>query len=188
MKGPLWPVATLGAGLLALAGCTSPSEPDPFGEPPPGTHQSSLFAVVGTGTGGTSVTSIANAGGGFAGTMRFRVRAKPNTTYLVQRAADLGRTGVDDGVCQRAEGLPPWSPADPPFPGSAFVTFPRPLNLTGPLVVVTTDSRGEGSLDYSFDTPQILRGTRFDLKMRLVDDEDAPTSDLRSGCMAIVVN
>ena len=185
VKGPLWPVATLGAGLLALAGCTSPSEPDPFGEPPPGTHQSSLFAVVGTGTGGTSVTSVASAPGGFTGTMRFRVRAKPNTTYFVQRAADLGQPA--DRVCQRADGLPPWSPSDPPF-GPTFVTFPRPLDLVGPLVSFATDGRGEGSLDYNFDTPQIPRGTRFDLRMRLVDDENAPTTDLRSGCMTIVVN
>lgn len=187
MRGPLSRKATLGAGLLVLAGCTSPSAPDPFGEPPPGTHQSALFAVVGAGAGGTSVTSVANAGGGFAGTMRFRVRAKPNTTYFVQRAADLGRSAGDDGVCQRADGLPPFSPSDPSF-GPAFVTFPRPLDLAGPLVVLTTDSGGEGSLDYNFDTPQIRRGTRFDVKMRLVDHETAPTSDLRSGCMTIVVN
>ncbi len=51
-----------------------------------------------------------------------------------------------------------------------------------------TNASGEGSLDYNFDTPQIVRGTRFDLRMRLVDDESAPTSDLRSGCMTIVVN
>ena len=168
--------ASLGAGLLALAGCTSPTEPDAYGVPP-GTYQSELVAVVGTGSGGTSVTSVANASGGFAGTMRFRVRAKPNTTYLVQRAADLMRAGTDDGVCQRADGLPPWSPADLPF-GPAFVTFPTPS--AGPLVTFTTNGQGEGSLDYNFDTPQITRGTRFDVKMRLVDDENAPTSDLRS--------
>ena len=185
MKGLPLRRASLGAGLLALAGCTSPSAPDPFGEPPPGTYQSALVAVVGSGEGGTSVTSVANASGGFAGTMRFRVRAKPNTTYLVQRAADLGRAGTDDGVCQRADGLSPWSPSDPPF-GPAFVTFPTPS--AGPLVTFTTNSQGEGSLDYNFDTPQIPRGTLFDVKMRLVDDENAPTSDLRSACMTIVVN
>jgi len=186
MSGPLvWQTAALGAGLFVLVACTSPTAPDPFGEPPPGTHQSSLFAVVGTGTGGTSVTSIPNAGGGFAGTMRFRVRAKPNTTYFVQRAADLGQPA--DRVCQRADGLPPWSPADPPF-GPTFVTFPRPLDPVGPLLTLTTDSQGEGSRDYEFDTPQIRSGTQFDLRMRLVDDENAPTSDLRSGCMTIVVN
>lgn len=177
--------ATALSAAMVLVACTSPTEPDPFGEPPPGTHQSSLLPVVGTGVGGTSVTSVANSAGIFTGTMRFRVRAKANTTYLVQRAADLGRPGVDDGVCQRAGGLPPWSASDEAF-GSAFVTFPRPS--AGALVVLTTDSRGEGALDYSFETPQIPSGTRFDVRMRLVDDEAAPTSDLRSGCMTVVAN
>jgi hypothetical protein len=53
---------------------------------------------------------------------------------------------------------------------------------------ITTDGRGEGSLDYNYESPQILRGYRFDVRMRLVDDENTPTSDLRSGCMTIVVN
>jgi hypothetical protein len=138
---------------------------------------------VGSGSGGTSVTSVANAAGIFAGTMRFRVRAKPNTTYLVQRAADLGGPGGDDGVCQKADGLPPWSD---PAVGPAFVTFPRPFE--GELLLLTTDSRGEGARDYEFETPQIKSGTRFDVRMRIVDDETSPTSDLRSGCMTIVVN
>ena len=55
-------------------------------------------------------------------------------------------------------------------------------------MVLTTDSRGEAALDYPFETPQIPRGSRFDVKMRLVDNESSPTSDLRSGCMTIVVN
>jgi hypothetical protein len=174
----------MGVGVVVLASCTSPTAPDRFGTPP-GTYQSLLVAVVGTGSGGTSVTSVASASGGFAGTMRFRVRAKPNTTYYAQRAADLGQPA--DGVCQKADGLPPWSPADPPF-GRAFVTYPRPLDPVGPLVVVTTNVAGEGLLDYEFDTPQIRRGTSFDLEMRLVDDENAPASDLRSRCMTIEVN
>lgn len=178
-------IAVSAAVLAALVACTSPAAPDPFGDPPPGTYQSTLTAVVGSGEGGTSVTSVAHPGGFFAGTMRFRIRARANTTYLVQRAADLGRAAADDGVCQRAEGRAPWSPSDPPF-GSPFVTFPLPFE--GALVTLTTDGRGEGSLDYAFETPQIPRGTRFDVKMRLVDDERSPTSDLRSGCMTIVVN
>jgi hypothetical protein len=185
MKSVFCRRASLGAGLFVLVGCTSPSEPDPFGEVPPGTHQSTLTAVIGTGQGGTSVTSVPNAAGYFNGTMRFRVRAKPNTRYLVQRAADVTRAANDDGVCQRAEGASPWSPADAPF-GPAFVQFPRPFE--GPLVFITTDGRGEGSLDYNYDSPQILRGYRFDVRMRLVDDENAPTSDLRSNCMTIDVN
>jgi hypothetical protein len=175
----------LGAGLLGLGACTSPAAPDPFGQPPEGTYQSALVPVVGEGTGGMSVTSVAHAAGIFAGTMRFRVRARPNATYFVQRAADVGRTGAGDGECQRAEGRSPWSAADPPF-GSAFVTFPLPE--AGDLLSFTTNGRGEGTYDYNFETPQIARGTRFDVRMRLVDDPAAPTTDLRSRCMTIDVN
>ena len=140
--------APFAVGLAFASACTSPTEPDPFGEPPPGTYQSALVAVVGTGEGGTSVTPVANAAGVFAGTMRFRVRGKPNTTYKVQRAADVGKTSNDDGVCQRAEGAAPWSPAD----GPAFVQFPIPF--AGPLLVITTDGRGEGTLDYAYESPR----------------------------------
>lgn len=174
-----WLQAGLGAGLLLSSACTSPTEPDPFGDPPPGTYQSSLTPVAGTGVGGTSVTPVANAGAYFAGTMRFRVRGKPNTTYKVMRAADVGRAGNDDGVCQRAEGAAPWTD------GPAYVQFPFPS--AGPPVVIQTDSRGEGSLDYNYESPGIPRGARFDVRMRLVDDESAPTSDLRSRCMTIEV-
>lgn len=173
------------AGLFVLEACTSPTAPDPFADPPEGTYQSAFVPVVGAGTGGVSVTSVPHSASIFAGTMRFRVRAKPDTTYFVQRAADLGRPGAGDGVCQRADGLPPWSAGDAPF-GPAFVTFPRPAE--GEILVFTTNSRGEGAYDYHFETPQIPRGTRFDVKMRLVDDEHSPTSDLRSGCMTIEVN
>ena len=183
MKHLLWRNAALGAGLLTIAGCTSPTEPE-VPAVPPGQYQSALFAVVGTGVGGTSVSPVAHSAGIFAGTMRFRVRAKPNTTYLVQRAADVGRAANDDGVCQRAEGASPWSPADAPF-GPAFVQFPRPFE--GPLLFITTDSKGEGTLDYNYESPQIPRGYRFDVRMRLVDYENAPTSDLRSGCRTIEV-
>jgi hypothetical protein len=173
--------AALGIGLALLSACTSPTEPDPFGEPPPGTYQSALSSVVGAGEGGTSVTPVAHAQGFFAGTMRFRVRGKPNTTYKVMRAADVGKASNDDGVCQRGEGASPWSAAD----GPAYVQFPIPF--AGPLLVIQTDSRGEGSLDYNYESPQIPRGYKFDVRMRLVDDENAPTTDLRSRCMTIEV-
>jgi hypothetical protein len=176
-----WLQAWLGAGLLLSSACTSPTGPDAFADPPPGTYQSSLTPVAGTGEGGTSVTPVANAGGFFAGTMRFRVRGKPNTTYKVMRAADVGKAGNDDGVCQRGDGAAPWSPAD----GPAYVQFPFPF--AGAPLVMTTDNRGEGSLDYNYESPQIPRGYRFDVRMRLVDDENAPTTDLRSRCMTIEV-
>ena len=60
-----------------------------------------------------------------------------------------------------------------------LVQFPFP-NAGTPLVL-TTDSRGEGSLDYNYESPSIARGYKFDVRMRLVDDENAPTSEVPSG-------
>jgi hypothetical protein len=170
--------------VVAAVACTSPTAPDPFADPPEGTLQSTLTPVVGTGEGGTSITSVANPDAYFVATIRMRVRAKPNTTYLVQRAAEIGRENGADGVCQRAEGLAPWSPSDPPF-GSTWVTFPLPVATD--LKKVTTNGKGEGSLDFEYRSPTIPSGTVFDVQMRLVDDEAAPTSELRSRCMQVVV-
>jgi hypothetical protein len=172
------------AVTLAAAACTSPTAPDPFSDPPEGTYQSTLTPVVGTGTGGTSVTPIANPDNVFVATIRLRVRAKPSTTYLVQRAAEVGRENGADHVCQRAEGLSPWSASDPPF-GPAFLTFPLPVSPD--LKKITTDAKGEGSIEFEFRSPTIPSGTVFDVRMRLVDDESAPGSDLRSACMTVVV-
>ena len=171
------------AALLASA-CTSPTAPDPFAEPPEGTHQSSLSAVIGSGTGGTSVTPQPNPDNIFVAMLRFRLRARPNTTYFVQRAPEVGRANSADGICQRAQGVSPWSASDPPF-GSSFVPFPRPSD--GPLTTVTTDASGEGSLDFEFRASSLHTGDRFDVQMRLVDSESAPTSELRSACMTVVV-
>ena len=118
--------------------------------------------------------------------MRFRVRAKPNTTYLVQRAADLGRAGSTTASASEPTACRPGRRR--PSVRAGIRHLPASRGPCGPLVSFATNASGEGSLDYNFDTPQITRGTRFDLRMRLVDDENAPTSDLRSGCMTIVVN
>lgn len=173
---------------LVLAACHHASDPTPlcFSEPPSGTHQSALHQVVGTatcGTGGTSVTSLAVPEAYFVATIRFAVnRAKPTTTYYVQRAAEFGRSPSSDadGVCQRANGLPPWSDAPP------FVSFPIPWR-PGPLITLTTDGEGKGSVEFEHQAAGILRGAQFDVMMRLVDDLEAPTSELRSGCMKVEV-
>jgi hypothetical protein len=100
----------------------------------------------------------------------------------VQRAPEIGRALAADRVCQRAEGLPPWAPGD----GTpAFITFPAPN--PGPKVTLTTDPAGDGSLEFEFRSASIPAGTEFDVQMRLVDSESAPTSDLRSGCMTVLV-
>jgi hypothetical protein len=175
-----------------MASCHFATDPTPlcYSAPPEGTHQSALYLVRGSavcGTGGTSVTSIAVPEATFVATIRFVVnRAKPNTTYFIQRAAEAFRSSTTDadGVCQRADGLPPWSASDPPAP--AFVTFPIPWK-PGPKIALTTDAEGSGSIEFEHQAASIPRGSSFDVQMRLVDSEDAPTSELRSGCMTVLV-
>lgn len=188
------PFALAFAGPLALAGCNHQCEVDPFGAPPTGTLQSAWTPVTdaaaasadncSAGNGGISVTSTADPAGYFVATIRVSLRAKANKTYLLQRAAEVGRENGADGLCQRADGLAPWSPGDPPF-GGTWVTFPLPVATE--LKKVATDAKGEGALEFEYRSPTIPSGTRFDVRMRLVDDESAPTSELRSGCMTVVV-
>lgn len=172
-------LAPMALWLIACNG--SPTAPDAV-EPPPETHQSLFLAVVGTGTGGVSVTPRPTPEGTFAADIKVRIRAaRPNTTYLIQRAPEVGRALASDGVCQRALGLAPWSASDPPAP--AFVTFPLPNS--GPLVSLTTSAGGDGSLDFEFRAASIRAGTAFDVMFRLVDEATAPTTELRSGCFTV---
>jgi hypothetical protein len=132
------------------------------------------------------------SGGTLAATIRFRVKgAKPNAVYFIQRAAEFppGATTAD-GICQRANGAAPWTPADG-FTGPVWVTFPRPYTDQGALKTLTTDAAGDASYDFPFLSPQIPSGTVFDVAMRLVDadvgDQTGVTTELRSGCMRIQV-
>ena len=172
------------AFTVAVAGCSSsPTSPSPETvEVPAGTHQSQLIAVVGTGTGGVSVTPMSVQSQTFAAVIKVRVqRARANTTYIVQRAPEIGRALGSDGACQRAFGQAPWSAADPP--AAAFVTFP---NGAVPYTVLT-DGSGNVSLDFEFLAATIPAGTLFDVMFRLVDNETAATLDLRSGCFTVTV-
>ncbi|MEO7837082.1 MAG: hypothetical protein ABIS21_05520 [Acidimicrobiales bacterium] len=181
-----WVVAAVAGAGASLGACGGPTDPCFFIEPPSGTHQARVDAVVGQGIGGVSATSIPEADGTFHVLIRFRVKCGASgTTYTAQRASEgsSGKPLSSDGVCQRAQGQSPWTAAD----GPAFVAFPRQDGGTGP-VTMTTSSTGEGSLDFDFRTPALHRGDRFDVEMRLVDNEASPTSDLRSGCMTIAVN
>lgn len=187
-------LALAGPFALALVACNHQCEVDPFGAPPTGTHQSGWTPVsdaaalstdkCSAGNGGVSVTSSANPDNYFVATIRVSLRAKPGTTYFLQRAAEVGRENGSDGQCQRADGLSPWSPSDPPF-GSTWVTFPLPVATD--LKKVTTNANGEGSLEFEYRSPTIPSGSSFDVRMRLVDDERAPSSELRSSCMTVVV-
>jgi hypothetical protein len=104
----------------------------------------------------------------------------PNTVLYVQRAPEIGRPDSADGVCQRAEGQPPWGPPTPDF-----ITFPLPA--PGPLVTLTTSGGGAGAVHIDFAAPTITDGTMFDVMFRLVDDVEAPTIDLRSACFTVTV-
>jgi hypothetical protein len=51
--------------------------------------------------------------------------------------------------------------------------------------MVTTAANGDGALDFEFRTLMILAGTTNDVVYRLVDNDAAPTTELRSDCMMI---
>jgi hypothetical protein len=137
-----------------------------------------------TGFAGMSITPKSVPEGTMAADISVRlVGLRRNATYLFQRAQDGvgGRPLGSDGICQRALGLPPWSPADPPAPN--FQTMPLPAQ--GPLVTITTSASGDGAVDFEFRSLMILAGTTNDVMFRLVDNEDAPTTELRSNCMSV---
>ena len=178
---------TLSLSILALStlvgACSSaPSSPTAASLVPSGTHQSALTAVSGTGVGGVSVSPVAIAAGTFDAMISVRVdQARPNTTYIVQRAPEIGRALGSDGICQRALGVSPWSAVDPAAP--AFVTF----SLSGSPATLTTSAGGAASLDFEFLAPTVSAGTSFDVMFRLVDNETTPTLELRSGCFTVLV-
>jgi hypothetical protein len=174
----------LAAAVLAILGCHSATDPTPpcYVAPIEGNPFSTLSRVSGPGTCGTgavSVTSLPNADHTFSAVLRFRVLgAKPSTKYYAQRAADFGRALSDDGICQRADGLAPWGDAPD------FITFPIPF--AGDKFTLTTDASGDASQDFNYNSI-IPAGTHFDVEMRVVDNETTPTSELRSGCMRVIV-
>ena len=167
--------------LIACSSATSPTKL----EAPPGAYRSVFAALKGeTGFAGISVTPKAIPEGTFTADISIRLMGlKANTTYLVQRAQEGvgGRPLGGDGICQRSLSLFPWSSSD-----AAALSFQTvPLPNTGPLISVTTAANGDGSLDFEFRTLMILAGTTNDVMYRLVDDDVAPTTELRSACMMI---
>lgn len=180
-----WPANLLCvAAFLASASCSesSPTESAPFD--PPGTHQSALTNLGGTGTGGVSVTTRAVPQAYFTADIKVRMHgARPNTAYTVQRAPEVGRAAGSDGVCQRALAIAPWSQNDPPAP--SFLTFLQPDGVTP--FTLTTTSAGDGSLDFTFVVPTVPAGTHFDVMFRVLDDVVAPTSVFLSGCFTVIV-
>jgi hypothetical protein len=176
--------APLIVGTVLAGACSSTTSPTPL-EPPPGTYRSTFTTLKGeTGFGGISVTPKAIPEGTFTADISIRLtRLRASTTYLVQRAQEGvgGRPLGGDGICQRSLSLFPWSPSD----AAALPFQTMPLPNTGPLITVTTAANGDASLDFEFRTLMILAGTTNDVMYRVVDNEAAPTTELRSACMTI---
>lgn len=182
------PTTSFVVGTLLVGACSSaPSAPASPAkpEPPPGAYRSTLIAVRGeTGFAGISVTPKPIPEGTYTADISVRLLGlRANTTYLIQRAQEGvgGRPLGSDGICQRALGLSPWSPEDPP--ALAFQTMPLPA--TGPLVTVTTAANGDAALDFEFRSLMIVAGATNDVMFRVVDNEILPTSEFRSVCMMI---
>ena len=188
-KLPVIGVTLFAVSLMAAASvsnaCSSPTNPTKF-EPPPGAYRSVFSNVKGEGGfAGMSITPKAIAEGTMAADISVRLMGvRRNATYLLQRAQEGvgGRPLGSDGICQRGLGLSPWSPSDPPTVN--FQTMPLPA--TGPLVTITTTSTGDGAVDFEFRALMVLAGTTNDVMFRLVDDAEAPTTELRSDCMMVM--
>ena len=180
---PRLAVFAISSTMLA-AGCSSPTSPDSF-KVPDGAYRSAFTTLNGeAGFGGMSVTPKAVPEGVFAADISVRVFGlKPNSTYLVQRAQEgvANRPLGADGICQRAMGLPPWSPADPPAFG--FQTMPLPA--PGPLITIATTSDGDGAVDFEFRALMVLAGTTNDVMFRVIDNDVSPAIEMRSQCMMI---
>ena len=176
------------AGLAGLAGLAvsacSDSTTAPAHFDPPGTYQSALTMLGGTGQGGVSVTPIAVPEAYFTASIKVRLHgAKPNTQYTVQRSPEVNRPLGHDGSCQRALGISPWAPGD--TTASAFVTFTQPGTTTA--VTLLSSASGDASVDFNFSAPSVAAGTQFDVMFRVLDDLIAPSNLFLSGCFTVTV-
>jgi hypothetical protein len=144
------------------------------------THGIPITAILGTGSGSVNVTPTAAVDGSFSAQITVNVHGvAPNTTLYVQRAPEIGRANSADGVCQRADGLPPWGDV------SNFITFTVPGS--GSLTLETSPG-GSGAVHMEFAAPTITDGTRFDVMFRLVDNlSSTPGIELRSACFTVTV-
>jgi hypothetical protein len=186
----------MAAGIfLSTCACTdhvgSPAAPtvaasqaapsDESGSPSTPTHGEQLHAVVGKGSGIVNVTPTAAVDGTFSAEITVNIHgAPPNTTFYVQRAAEIDRPNGADGFCQRAAGEAPWGPPTP-----NFVTFPMPL--AGPLATLDTAAAGAGATHIAYAPGAIPDRTRFDVMFRLVDSLTAPANELRTDCFMVTV-
>lgn len=131
------------------------------------THGIALVAVLGSGTGAVNVTPTAEDQGTFHVQGQVHIRdAAPNTTYLVQRAPDLN---VADPSCTG-----PW------------ISFPLPN--PGPVVTLTTSPAGAGAAHFELGVGgAFTSGIPFNVRFRVIDALQNPTSLLMTECVTVVV-
>ena len=131
------------------------------------THSITLVAVLGSGAGAVNVTPTAEDQGTFHVQGQVHIRdAAPNTTYLVQRAPDLN---VADPSCTG-----PW------------ISFPLPN--PGPIVTLTTSPAGAGAAHFELGVGgAFTSGTPFNVRFRVIDAVQNPTSILMTDCVTVVV-
>jgi hypothetical protein len=154
----------------------------------------SLVSFIGPGKGRIRATRVQHptTPGNFAVHIEVKIRhVKPNTTYVVQRAAEafsppsVPPAGFDvatltDGSCQRGLALAPWSTLVPTAP--AFATFPDQAHGLPALIFATDgDGTGEANFVVALGNPLPL----FDVTFRVIENSSAPTSVLQSDCTVV---
>ena len=174
MRSTILPTALVTGLLLAACSSDAPTTPQPLKSARVAldvggtqTHGIALVAVLGSGTGAVNVTPTAEDQGTFHVQGQVHIRdAAPNTTYLVQRAPDLN---VADPSCTG-----PW------------ISFPRPN--PGPLVTLTTSPAGAGAAHFELSVGgAFTSGTPFNVRFRVIDALENPTSILMSNCLTMMV-
>lgn len=162
--------ALLVVGLLAAA-CSpdslAPRSVASFAVGGRATHGIDLVAVLGTGSGAVNVTPTAQDHGTFHVQGEVHIHgASPKATYLVQRAPDLN---VGDPACTG-----PW------------ISFPVPN--AGPLVTLTTSPAGAGAAHFELGVGgAFMSGIPFNVRFRVIDAVQNPTSILMTECVTVVV-
>lgn len=174
MRSTIVPTLLLTGLLIAACSPDAPTTPRTIASPGATldvggteTHAIQLAAVLGTGSGAVNVTATAEDQWTFhvQGQVHI-VGAAPNTTYFVQRAPDLN---VADPTCTG-----PW------------ISFPVPN--AGPLVTLTTSPAGAGAAHFELGVGgAFTTGTPFNVRFRVIDDLQSPTSILMSDCVTVVV-
>lgn len=176
-------MTTIAMALVFTACGDSTTPVDTTYANPAGTSTATAVAIIGSGEGGVSVTPKSGSGN-FVADIKVRVRkGMPNTTYIIQRAPEIGRPNSSNGICERGLALAPWSSAD--APAASFLTFSAAP--TGSAITLVTNGAGDGSADFQFAASTIPTGTVFDVMFRLINDAAAPTAVILSRCFTVTV-